>query len=91
MNQAPVFMTPEQVADRLGDAFTASWVRSTARRTGFHEVGPRRATILSEENFRDLVAFIKNPPRKISRWEAEAGEVDHFAETERMPDSQRHP
>lgn len=81
----PVFMTPKQVAERLGPAFTESWVRAAARETGFHSRGPNRKVIFSKEDFDDLVQYIKNPPRKISREESETREVDPFSEKVKMP------
>lgn len=85
MPEYPLFMTPEQVAERLGDAFNVSNVRNLARRTGFHSRGPNRRVIFTEENFRDLVNFIKNPPMIVSFEEIETGEIDPFADDERMP------
>lgn len=85
MSEEPVFMLPKQVAERLGPAFTESWVRAAARETGFHSRGPNKKVIFSQEDFDDLVQYIKNPPRKISREEFETGEVDPFSENVKMP------
>lgn len=85
MSTESIFMTPKQVAVRLGPAFTESWVRSAARETGLHSRGPRRQIIFSSENFEALVHYIKNPPRKISFEEIETGEIDPFADNVKMP------
>lgn len=71
MNSEPLFLTPLQVAERLGESFSESWVRRTARGTGVHSRGPNKKVVFSQEDFEALVDYIKNPPRTVSNYELE--------------------
>lgn len=57
-----VFMTPFEVAERLGAMFTEHTVRRLARQHGCFTRGPRRQMMFSEDNIQQLEEAIRNPP-----------------------------
>ena len=79
----PVFMTPLEVAERLGVMFTESSVRRLARQYQCFTRGPKRRMMFSDEDYQRLVEVIKNPPRP--QQDPDAEDYDPFAPTPRHP------
>lgn len=79
----PVFMTPSEVAERLGAMYTESSVRRIARQFQCFTRGPRKMMMFTEDDYQQLVDTIKNPPRP--HQDPDAEDFDPFAPTPRMP------
>lgn len=73
------FQTPREVSDRLGANTTEHTVRRFAKASGHFTSYIRNQMVFTEQNYTDLVEYIKNPPRSTEV----NGQPDAFAPTRR--------
>ena len=75
-------MSAGEVAGRLGAGTTPHTVKRLAKESGHFTPYLRRQIVFTEDNYRDLLAYITNPPRP--KQDPQSEDHDPFAPTPRV-------